>query len=157
MISQTTEYALRAMIHLAQNVAVPQTSRQIAESTKVPAGYLSKILQTLARAELVHSQRGLGGGFVLMREPKDITVFEVVEAIDPIPRINYCPLGLKAHGTQLCALHHRVDQAIEGVLAAFKASSLQELLDEPNPSKPLCADPDQNCGPASKASATYPV
>jgi len=149
MFSQTTEYALRAVVHLAQNVGTAQTTRQIADATHVPQGYLSKILQTLVRAQLIKSQRGLGGGFVLERTPAEITIFEIVEIIDPIPRITYCPLGLQAHGTHLCALHHRMDQAILGVLEAFRSSTLQELLDEPNRSRPLCADPDQKCGQAA--------
>lgn len=146
MFSQTTEYALRAVVHLAQNVGSAQTTRQIADATHVPQGYLSKILQTLVRAQLIKSQRGLGGGFVLERTPAEITIYEIVEIIDPIPRITYCPLGLQAHGAHLCALHQRMDQAILGVLDAFRSSTLQELLNEPNPSRPLCADPEQKCG-----------
>ena len=64
MISQTAEYALRAIVYLAGQ-ELPQTTQQIAATTRVPAGYLSKVLQALARGGLVHSQRGLHGGFTL--------------------------------------------------------------------------------------------
>ena len=60
LISQTAEYALRAVISLARDPSTAQTTRQIAASTHVPAGYLSKVLQALGRAEIVVSQRGLG-------------------------------------------------------------------------------------------------
>ncbi len=63
MISQTSEYALRATIYLARHPSVSFTTRQIAEATGMPAGYLSKVLQTLARVGIVQSQRGLHGGF----------------------------------------------------------------------------------------------
>ena len=94
MISQTAEYALRAITHLAFNAGTPQTNKQISESTHVPMPYLSKVLQSMTRAGLIHSQRGLHGGFTLLRRPEDLTVFEVIQAVDPLPRIRTCPLGL---------------------------------------------------------------
>jgi Rrf2 family nitric oxide-sensitive transcriptional repressor len=140
VISQTAEYALRAVVYLA-GCELPRTTQQIAEVTRVPAGYLSKVLQSLARAELVHSQRGLHGGFTLVKPPKKITVWEVIDAVDPIQRIRSCPLGLKAHGVNLCPMHRRLDDAMASVEKAFKSSTVAELLADPNPSKPLCDFP----------------
>lgn len=141
MISQTAEYALRAIVFLAgQNL--PQTTAQIATTTRVPAGYLSKVMQALSRRGLVHSQRGLHGGFTLAVEPKQLTVWEVIDAVDPIQRIRSCPLGLKSHGVNLCPMHKRLDDALAGVEKAFKASTVAELLADPSPSKPLCEFPN---------------
>src|SRR5262245_46906388 len=111
MFSQTAEYALRAVVYLAAQGGEPRTAQQIAEVTRVPAGYLSKVMQALSRAGLVHSQRGLGGGFTLAVPPADLTVLDVVQAVDPIRRIKSCPLGIKGH-VNLCPLHRRLDQAI---------------------------------------------
>lgn len=135
------EYALRAAVHLALYEGEPQTAQQIAESTKVPQGYLSKILQLLAKSELVTSQRGLGGGFVLRRSPREISIYDVALAVDPLPRIRTCPLQLDAHARRLCTLHARMDQAYQNVEQVFMQSTLQEMLDTPNPSRPLCAIP----------------
>ena len=139
MISQTVEYALRAMIHLA---ALPpgtaQNSETIASATKVPKGYLSKILRDLVVAELINSQRGPSGGFTLASKPSDVSILDVVNAVDPIQRIRHCPLQLKAHGVQLCALHLRMDQALLSMETAFRSTTLAELLRDPNPSVPLC-------------------
>jgi Rrf2 family protein len=140
MISQTAEYALRAIVYLADQDG-PQTTQQIAQTTRVPAGYLSKVMQSLARAGLVHSQRGLHGGFTLVKKPDELTVWEVVEAVDPIQRIRSCPLGLKSHGANLCPMHRRLDDAAALVEEAFRNSTVQELLDEPTASKPLCDFP----------------
>ena len=71
MISQTVEYALRAVVYLADQGEAARTTQQIAEATRVPPAYLSKVMQGLSRGKLVHSQRGLHGGFTLAREPKD--------------------------------------------------------------------------------------
>src|ERR1051325_7087125 len=87
MILQTVEYALRSIVHLAAHHGQPQTNRQIAEATKVPVPYLSKVLQQMTQAGLVRSHRGLRGGFTLARRPEQIPVFEVFEVVDPLPRI----------------------------------------------------------------------
>ncbi len=140
MISQTAEYALRAVVFLASQND-PQTNQQIAAATRVPAGYLSKVLQNLARAELVQSQRGLHGGFTLLKQPKKISVWDVINAVDPLQRIRSCPLGLKSHGVNLCPMHRRLDDAMESVERAFRNSTVAELLADPNPSRPLCDFP----------------
>ncbi|HEY7120538.1 MAG TPA: Rrf2 family transcriptional regulator [Tepidisphaeraceae bacterium] len=141
MISQTAEYALRAVCALAMHPGVPLITHRLAELTKVPPGYLSKVMQALVRAGLVSSQRGLGGGFALVRSPAEISVFDVVESVDPLQRIHTCPLGLAAHGVRLCPLHKRLDDAMRTVEEAFRQSTLAELLADPNPSVPLCGFP----------------
>lgn len=139
MISQTTEYALRAVVWLAANPEKPLTAQQIAEATRVPAGYLAKVLQGLSRAGLLHSQRGLGGGFTLARQPSDLTMWEVVQAVDPLKRITECPLGFEAHGHELCPLHKHLDKAIAGIENAFTTCRISDLIDPTGGSSPLCA------------------
>lgn len=141
MFSQTVEYALRAVVHLAQHAPAPRTTDQIAEATLVPRAYLSKVLQSLSRAELVHSQRGLGGGMALGKPAKNLTILEVVNAVEPLQRIRTCPLGLAAHGVQLCPLHSRMDAALATVEAALGGTTLAEVLAEPTRSVPLCPFP----------------
>jgi Rrf2 family protein len=142
MISQTAEYALRAVVYLASKHGEARTVHQIAEATQVPQGYLAKVMQGLSRNELVHSQRGIGGGFTLAVAPEKLTVYDIVQAVDPIRRITACPLGLKGH-MKLCPLHRRLDHAIGLVETALRDSNIAELLLEPNPSKgipiPLCS------------------
>src|SRR5262245_46026992 len=120
MFSQTAEYALRVVVFLGTLRGTPATTRQIAAATRVPEGYLAKILNSLVRARLVLSQRGPGGGSVLAREPAAMTIFDVVNAIAPLPRITTCPLGLASHGTNLCAVHRRLDDAIAMVEKVFR-------------------------------------
>ena len=138
MISQTAEYALRAAVALAVQPNEPMLTRDLATVTKVPAGYLSKVLQMLGRAGLVESRHGVGGGFVLARPVERITMYDVVQAVDPIQRIRTCPLALTNHGVKLCPLHTRLDNAMRTVEDAFRETTLAELLAERNASKPLC-------------------
>lgn len=142
MISQTAEYALRAMVFLSMNLDAPQVNEKIASATQIPSSYLSKVLQSLARAGLVKSQRGLGGGFKLVKSPENTTILEIVNAVDPIKRIETCPLDLDTHGVVLCALHKRLDEAIHMVEQAFENTTLEELLAKPTESAPLCDSGD---------------
>lgn len=141
MLSQTVEYSLRAVVYLASQAPEARTTRQVAAATKVPPAYLSKVLQALSRAGIVHSRRGVGGGMSLARPPEELTILAVVDAVEPIGRIKECPLGLAAHGTRLCPLHKRLDAALEAVEAAFAKTTLAEVLAEPSPSVPLCDFP----------------
>jgi len=143
MFSQTVEYALRAVVFLANDPKKGRTTEQIAAATKVPQAYLSKVMQQLAAAGLVRAQRGIGGGFSLLKTPQELSILEVVTAVDPIQRIRTCPLGLSAHGANLCPLHKRMDEALASVEAAFSKSTLAEILEEPTTSVPLCDFPQK--------------
>jgi Rrf2 family transcriptional regulator, nitric oxide-sensitive transcriptional repressor len=114
------------------------TTQQIAAGTRVPPAYLAKVLQSLVKAGIVHSQRGTGGGFDLSRTPQEMTILEVLNAVDPIARIKTCPLGLDAHGTNLCALHRRLDEAVAVIEKGFQDTSVGDLLSHPTKSTPLC-------------------
>jgi Rrf2 family protein len=130
MISKTAEYGLRAVVAVADNDGQPMLAPQIAELTGVPPAYLSKVLQTLVRARIVASQRGLGGGFSLARPAAAITVLDVIDAVDPIERIERCPLGLAGHEEHLCPLHRRLDEAIVAIRDSFGGTSIAELVAE---------------------------
>jgi Rrf2 family transcriptional regulator, nitric oxide-sensitive transcriptional repressor len=138
MFSQTVEYALRAVVHLAMKSPQPQKTAEIAEATQVPPAYLSKVLQGLKEKGVVRLQRGIGGGVALAHQPDQLTILDIVNAVDPIKRIKTCPLDLKSHGTRLCALHFRMDQALMSMETAFRSTTLAELLQDSNPSVPLC-------------------
>lgn len=141
MFSQTVEYALRSVVYLASELPEPRTTDQVARATLVPKAYLSKVLQGLVRAGIIHSQRGIGGGMTLARDPKVLTILEVVNAVEPIRRIRTCPLGLVSHGVRLCPLHRRMDEAMATVEDAFRSTTLAEVLSEPGQSVPLCETP----------------
>lgn len=127
MISQTIEYALRAMICLTGlKPGTSANSEVIAKRTKVPKGYLSKILRDLVVADLVKSQRGPNGGFCLAREASSISMIDIVNAIEPIKRITTCPPGNPAH-VELCPLHRRLDDALASIERDFKLTTLAAI------------------------------
>ena len=128
MISQTAEYALRAVVFLARNNNTFFSTEQISKRTQVPAAYLSKVLQPLARQGVVQAQRGPSGGYSLTRAPEEITLLEIIKIVDPIKRIERCPLGLDAHGLELCPLHTELDAAVASVETAFRRTTIAQLL-----------------------------
>lgn len=139
MFSQTVEYAMRAMLALASGDGSPMTTRQIAEVMRVPQSYLSKVLQALVRGGLVFSTRGLRGGFVLTRDPAEISLLAIQNSVQPMQRIRSCPLDVGGHKSDLCPLHRRLDQAMAMVEDAFSSTTLAEIRSEDNPCPTLQA------------------
>lgn len=127
MISSTATYALRAAVYLAGQPDRYANRTAISAATQVPHEYLLKVMNQLDAAELVESRPGPGGGYRLSKPAAEITVLEVVLAVDTIPRISECPLGIQEH-EQLCPLHQLLDDASQLVEEAFAKTRLSDLL-----------------------------
>lgn len=138
LLSDASEYGLRAVVWLAQRPGSTQKVREIAEATRASPGYLVKVLQSLAKVGILSAQRGAHGGFTLERDPRTLSVLDVINAIDPIERIRTCPLGIESHGAALCPMHRRIDDAMAQIECGFAQSTIHELMTEPSASKPLC-------------------
>lgn len=128
MFSATMEYALRAVVYLAAQSGRACVSQEIAEAMQVPQGYMAKVLQNLRRSGILHSQRGLNGGFVLKRPADKITILDVVNAVDTVPRVKSCPLGLKEHRHQLCPLHKQLDEAGACIERVFSSHTIDAMV-----------------------------
>ena len=139
MISQTSEYALRAVVYLATRATDgPAAAQEISEATRVPVGYLQKILRSLARHAILTAQRGSGGGFMLAKVPSAISVLDVLKASDTdMPRIERCPLGIRGH-TSLCSLHRLLDGEMAHAERTFASTTIADLLDGDGGVRPLC-------------------
>ena len=141
MISQTAEYALRAIVFLADQEETACTTSYIAEGAEIPAGYLAKVMHQLSRSRLVNAQRGPRGGFTLAKPSDELTALEVVNAVDPIRRFHECPLLIAQHGTNLCPLHRMLDDAGQQLEETFGSTTIAQLLAVPARRKPLCRFP----------------
>ena len=139
MISRTAEYALRTVIWLAAHPDERVSTARIAEQPQMPKGYLStKILPALTRAGLIQSTAGRAGGVQLAKAPEEITLLEVIRAVDPSPRVACCPLGLEEHQHELCALHRRLDEAAAMAERAYAETTVAEVAAEHAAAEPLC-------------------
>ena len=90
-ITRQADYAVRAVLHLAKmgNSERAATST-VAKEQNIPPSFLAKIISQLSIAGLLHTSRGARGGVTLARDPRDITLLEVVEAIDGPIQLNEC-------------------------------------------------------------------
>src|SRR5512143_3524934 len=90
-ITRQADYAVRAVLHLARSGNTERAATStIAKEQNIPPSFLAKIISQLSIAGLLHTSRGARGGVTLAREPKDITLLEVVEAIDGPIQLNEC-------------------------------------------------------------------
>lgn len=142
MLSQTVEYALRAMAWLALTPGERVPSSTLAEKTRVPPDYLAKVLQSLGEAGMIDGRRGVKGGYRLSKPAADIRLLDVVNAVSrdesQLKRIESCPLGLSNHGPNLCPLHATMDRAIAALIEVLDDSTLADLVCDPSKPKPLC-------------------
>src|SRR5512132_437173 len=90
-ITRQADYAVRAVLHLAR---MPNSERAatstVAREQNIPPSFLAKIISQLSIAGLLHTSRGARGGVTLARDPREITLLEVVEAIDGPIQLNEC-------------------------------------------------------------------
>lgn len=128
MLSQTTEYALRAMACLAQSPDALTPTPELAKKTDVPPNYLAKVLQQLSAADLITGRRGVGGGYRLSRSPSDIRFADVINAVSPIRRFNSPPNSEGVDAQSLSALYSRLDDAAKRVVDVCNQATLADLV-----------------------------
>jgi Rrf2 family iron-sulfur cluster assembly transcriptional regulator len=107
-----TRYAIQGLVHLARQ-SQPRNYcllEDVARAGKLPKNYLSKIFQDLARAGLLDSRKGRGGGYALARPAESIRLMEIIEAFqDPFPEQSHCLLRPGAcSASEPCVLHESV-------------------------------------------------
>lgn len=129
LISQTTEYAIRAMIELARQ---PEDSamlaRELTDKTGIPQFYLSKILHALTRQRLLTSNRGRGGGFRLSRPASEISLAMVVEHFEDLRSNSECLLGRpRCSDAEACPMHEFWKEMRERYVRELETRTLQDL------------------------------
>ncbi|HEY7119454.1 MAG TPA: Rrf2 family transcriptional regulator, partial [Tepidisphaeraceae bacterium] len=129
MLTQTTDYALRALVYLAHDPddGYHQT-RDLATTLNVPANYLGKILQLMAHHKIVESQRGMNGGFRLAKLPEQIRLYDVLFALDALPSDPECPLMTGGRQLELCTLHRRFASMTAMYVNFLKSTTLDDVL-----------------------------
>ncbi len=129
MFSRSAEYAIRAMTFLALQPAGKLTgAREIAEAENIPAQFLWKILQNLARRKLVRSFKGVRGGYELARAGEKISIEDVVLATDENNVTQGCVLGLALCSEEKpCPLHHTWKEIRERLTVMLEQTTLADL------------------------------
>ena len=130
MISKTSEYALRAVLYLAEaNADGPVRASEIAEGIGVPANYLSKILHRLAQSGILMSERGPSGGFRLAEPASKLPLVDVIDAFEGLSERRKCLLGRKeCSDDSPCAVHEEWKAAYGPVLEFFRSNTVADLI-----------------------------
>jgi Rrf2 family protein len=131
-ITRQADYAVRAVLHLARiNGNQRAATSQVAQEQHIPPSFLAKIISQLSIAGLLHTSRGARGGVTLAREPKAITLLEVIEAIDGPIMLNEC-VGESSTCTfdEDCPLRPVWCEAQNELVARLKSTNFQHLLEQ---------------------------
>lgn len=138
MLSVTSQYALRALSHLARQTGEAVLGRDLAESVEIPANYLSKVLLTLRNAGLVDTTRGSGGGYRLSRSASGIHLIDVVELFEDVSRTKprcFLGRGRPCSETNPCTAHSAGKEVLAAYLAFLVSTPLSAIAGNPGDSR----------------------
>ncbi|HWP97000.1 MAG TPA: Rrf2 family transcriptional regulator [Syntrophomonadaceae bacterium] len=131
-INQATDYGFRAVLFLAQQSQSEVVEAQIiAQSQVVPMRFLLKIMPSLIKAGIVRSQRGIGGGYALARDPRDISLLDILEAIEGPIYLNRCLIDedlCTKQGPPDCKVHLALADIQERLNNDFSGYSIADLM-----------------------------
>ncbi len=130
VITRATEYAVRAIIFLAQQ---PKDEivlkKDICRTQEVTPAFLTKIFQPLIKSGIVNSQRGVGGGFLLAKDPSEITMLDILEAEEGKLKLNHCLIDTDfCQRDAYCSAHEVWHAAQHEMAAVLKRYSVADLV-----------------------------
>lgn len=130
MLSNTAEYALKAVLYLATHAAdQPVRVGDAAAALGIPRNYLSKILHELARDGVLVSSRGKHGGFQLATRPEELSLLAVIQRFDHIAEERRCLLGrTQCSDRHACAAHWRWKAVSEQISTFFRETTVADLM-----------------------------
>lgn len=130
-LNQATDYAFRAIMHLAdQPKGVVVEAQSIAQTQVIPMRFLLKIMPAIIKAGIVGSRRGVGGGYYLARAPKDITFLDVVEAIEGPVIVNRCLADARycnKQGVATCQVHRAFADIQDKLIEELKKHNFADM------------------------------
>jgi Rrf2 family protein len=128
-LTKRADYAIRAMLALSrENADGPLSARRIAEGMAIPGRFLPQVMGDLSRAGLVHAEPGRHGGYRLVRPTTEVSLLEVIEAVEGDSRRRSCVLrGGPCGASGTCDVHDvffAAQEALLGILSTAKLASL---------------------------------
>ena len=135
MLSNTCKYALRSIIYIGikSQAGTLVNVRTIASELDVPMQFLSKILQIFVRKEILTSTKGAAGGFLFLKNPDEVTLFQVVEIIDGPELFEHCIIGTKPCNSsdsevKKCPVHDEYASVRQEVAEFFKSETIGRII-----------------------------
>jgi len=128
-LTRASDYAIRGVVYMAMQpmgaiVVIPEVAREM----DVPVGFLARIFQSLSRTGIVVSHRGKKGGYSLARKPEEITLCDVIEAVEGDIRINTCLNGYsECNRMSFCPVRKELAGVQEDLVKSLQKSNFAEL------------------------------
>jgi len=137
--TKAEEYGILGVLYLAErNDSAVTPLSEISEAKEIPEKFLAKIFQSLSRAGIVRSHRGVRGGFTLAKEPTQVTVKEVLEAIQGPYHLAKCIKDDHiCDKSDFCALRELLKIAEDRLVSVFEQHTLSDLLTWERPKEPI--------------------
>lgn len=139
MLSNSCRYGIRAVIYLASRNTTKNTIgiKEISTDLELPAPFLAKILQNLAKHKILNSTKGPNGGFSLLKNPESISVLDIVKIIDGEALFKNCIIhdGTCAEvkrSKKVCPVHKDYSVVRNDLIGLFRNKSVAELAKETN-------------------------
>lgn len=133
MLSNTSKYAIRAVIYLALQAGEEKKIgiKLISKDLGIPTPFLGKILQTLAKHKLLSSTKGPHGGFGLGRKAEDINLIDIVDIIDGQDVFKQCLIKLEdCNEKEPCSMHYKYSEIRKNLLSLFRNQNIANLVNE---------------------------
>jgi Rrf2 family protein len=136
MLSNSCIYAIRGVIYLASQPENGDIAgiKKISKDLNLPAPFLAKILQQLAKKKILKSSKGPHGGFSFLKDPRKLTLLDIVHCIDGEDTFTKCIMrngACDGNGTDsYCALHEDYEKPRAELIRLFSKMSVQELVEK---------------------------
>ncbi len=135
MLSNSCRYGIRAVIYLASRSSGTEKTgiKKISTDLDLPTPFLAKILQQLAKQKILSSSKGPHGGFSLLKDPKDITLLDIVNSIDGYDTFTNCVMhkgtceGVNAEN-RVCPLHEDYEKTRVALIKLFRNKTIHDLV-----------------------------
>ncbi len=125
---KTTEYAIRVMVHLAENLDQHLSARTLADRLDIPYKYLGRLMSKLANAGLVDVEKGSAGGYRIIKELDSIYLYQIAEVVEGLEDYDRCILGFpECSDEHACSLHHHWVAPRENVKNMLYKTTLLDL------------------------------
>jgi Rrf2 family protein len=131
ILTSTTSYALRILIQMAQDKQNMISAKTLYDILGIKKQYLRRLLTDLAKHGFIKSSRGRNGGFEFARDPGQIYIYEVIDAIEGFTSFEGCLLGVKdCNQSPQCAMHSIWADAKDMMIHTFRSTTLSALKKE---------------------------
>jgi Rrf2 family protein len=129
-VSEGAFLALHGLAYIARHASERISVKKLAEELQASEAHLAKVFQKLSKADIVRSVRGPTGGFILNREPSEISFLEIIEVIDSKIRLNGCPFGKKECAFQNCIFSNKLNEISQEIYDYYQNMKLTDLMEK---------------------------